>query len=95
MGSSGPSWMSRISSTRTPQNTTPMRRWRGASRDIVTNVGTYPPIIAANIQSIIRDGKNPDAELDKITARNDFDINRLNTLWYDGNADLNPQDHNG
>ena len=60
-------------------------------KDIVTNVGAYPPIIAANIQSIIRDGKDPNAELDKITARNDFDINRLNTLWDSGNADLNPR----
>ena len=59
-------------------------------RDIVTNVGTYPPIIAANIQSIIRDERVPDTELDKITARNDFDINRLNTLWDNGNTDLNP-----
>ena len=60
-------------------------------KDIVTNVGTYPPIIAANIQSIIRDGKDPDVELDKITARNDFDINRLNTLWDDGTAGPNPR----
>jgi SNF2 family DNA or RNA helicase len=60
-------------------------------KDIVTNVGTYPPIIAANIQSIIRDGKDPNAELDKITTRNDFDINRLNTLWDSGNPDLNPR----
>ena len=64
-------------------------------KDIVTNVGTYPPIIAANIQSIIRDGKDPNAELDKITTRNDFDINRLNTLWDSGNPGPQPQDHNG
>ena len=60
-------------------------------KDIVDNVGAYPPIIAANIQSIIRDGKNPDAELDKIEARNDFNINRLNTLWDTGNATINPR----
>ena len=60
-------------------------------KDIVDNVGAYPPIIAANILSIIKDGKNPDAELDKIESRNDFDINRLNTLWDSGNAVLNPK----
>lgn len=60
-------------------------------KDIVDNVGAYPPIIAANIQSIIKDGKDPDTELDKIEARDDFDINRLNTLWDIGNAPLNPR----
>ena len=60
-------------------------------KDIVDNVGAYPPIIAANIQSIIRDGKDPEAELNKITSRNDFDINRLNTLWDVGNDPLNPK----
>ena len=59
-------------------------------KDIVDNVGAYPPIIAANIQAIIRDGLDPDAELDKIESRNDFDINRLNTMWDIGNAPLNP-----
>ena len=60
-------------------------------KDIVDNVGAYPPIIAANIQSIIRDGKDPEAELDQIEARNDFDINRLNTMWVIGNPALNPR----
>ena len=60
-------------------------------KDIVDNVGAYPPIIAANIQAIIRDGLNADAELEKIDARNDFDINRLNTMWDTGNAPLNPR----
>ena len=60
-------------------------------KDIVKNVGAYPPIIAANIQSIIKDGKDPDAELDKIEERNDFDINRLNADWDSGNAPLNPR----
>ena len=60
-------------------------------KDIVDNVGEYPPIIAASIQSIIRDGTDPDAELDKIESRRDFDINRLNTLWDNGNTALNPQ----
>ena len=60
-------------------------------RDIVDNVGAYPPIIAANIQAIIRDGLDPDAELEKIEARNDFDINRLNTMWDTRNAALNPR----
>ncbi len=63
------------------------RRFQG----IIDNVGAYPPIIAANIQSIIQDGKDPDAELDKITARKDFDINRLNAEWDSRNAPLNPQ----
>ena len=62
------------------------RRFKG----IVDNVGAYPPIIAANIQSIIRDGKDPDAELDKIAARNDFDINRLNAEWEEPNAQSIP-----
>ena len=60
-------------------------------KDIVDNVGAYPPIIAANIQAIIRDGLDPDAELEKIEARNDFDINRLNTMWDTVNATLNPR----
>ena len=60
-------------------------------KSIVDNVGAYPPIIAANIQSIIRDGKEPDAELDKIAARNDFDINRLNADWDSKNAVLDPK----
>ena len=60
-------------------------------KDIVDNVGAYPPIIAANIQAIIRDGLDADAELEKIEARNDFDINRLNTMWETGNAPLNPR----
>ena len=63
------------------------RRFKG----IVDNVGAYPPIIAANIQSIIRDGKDPDAALDKIAARNDFDINLLNADWDSRNAALNPK----
>ena len=54
-------------------------------------MGTYPPIIAANIQNIIRDGKDPDTELDKIAARNNFDINRLNTQWDNRNTELNPK----
>ena len=63
------------------------RRFKG----IVDNVGAYPPIIAANIQNIIRDGKDPDAEFDKIAARNDFDINRLNADWDSRNAVLYPE----
>lgn len=60
-------------------------------KDIIDNVGAYPPIIAANIQSIIRDGKDPEAELDRIDAQNDFDINRLNTVWDSSNIALNSQ----
>ena len=76
------------------ENTAEHDAYRAVERrfkEIVDNVGAYPPIIAANIQSIIRDGKDPEAELDKIEARNDFDINRLNTLWDNGNAALNPR----
>ena len=75
------------------ENTAEHDAYRAVERrfkDIVDNVGAYPPIIAANIQSIIRDGKDPDAELDKIEARNDFDSNQLNTLWDSGNVALNP-----
>ena len=60
-------------------------------KSIVDNVGAYPPVIAANIQNIIRDGKDPDTELDKIEARNNFDINRLNTQWENRNRELNPK----
>ena len=60
-------------------------------KDIVDNVGAYPPIIAANIQNIIKDGLDPEAELAKIEARNDFDINRLNTSWESGNTVFNPR----
>lgn len=48
---------------------------------IRANVGEYPPIIAAGIQRIIRDEADPDAELERLVARNDFDINRLNADW--------------
>ena len=60
-------------------------------KSIVDNVGAYPPIIAANIQNIIRDGRDPDTEFDKIAARNNFDINRLNTHWDNKNTELNPK----
>ena len=76
------------------ENTAEHDAYRAVERrfkDIVDNVGAYPPIIAANIQAIIRDGLDPDAELEKIEARNDFDINRLNTTWDTGNAPLNPR----
>ena len=76
------------------ENTAEHDAYRAVERrfkDIVDNVGAYPPIIAANIQAIIRDGLDPDAELEKIEARNDFDINRLNTMWDTRNAALNPR----
>ena len=60
-------------------------------KDIVDNVGAYPPIIAANIQAIIQNGLDPDVELEKIESRNDFDINRLNAMWDTRNAALNPR----
>ena len=58
---------------------------------IRANVGEYPPIIAAGIQRIIRDEADPDAELERLTARNDFDINRLNADWDIPNAPLKPK----
>ncbi len=52
-------------------------------KDICDNVGEYPPIIAAGIQRIIREKTDPEAALDRLqeTARNEFDINRLNADW--------------
>ena len=47
------------------------------------------------LQSIIRNGKDPDAELDKIESRKDFDINRLNPLWDSGERFSQPQGHGG
>ena len=58
---------------------------------IRANVGEYPPIIAAGIQRIIRDEANPDAELELLAGRNEFDINRLNTGWQVPNAPINPR----
>ena len=58
--------------------------------DIQANVGEYPPIIAAGIQRIIRDGANPDLELDKLMARRQFDINRLNAEWDSLNPATDP-----
>ena len=58
---------------------------------IRANVGEYPPIIAAGIQRIIRDEANPDAELELLAARNEFDINRLNADWESPNAPLRPK----
>ncbi len=57
---------------------------------IRANVGEYPPIIAASIQRIIRDEMNADEELDRLAARNEFDINRLNAEWHERNAEPNP-----
>ena len=58
---------------------------------IRANVGEYPPIIAAGIQRIIRDESDPDAELERLAARNDFDINRLNADWEEPNSPVNPR----
>ncbi len=58
---------------------------------IRANVGEYPPIIAAGIQRIIRDEANPDAELERLTARNEFDINRLNADWDRPNEPTKPR----
>lgn len=59
--------------------------------NIRANVGEYPPIIAASIQRIIRDESDPDAELARLAALNDFDINQLNAEWEEPNAPLNPR----
>ena len=48
---------------------------------IRANVGEYPPIIAAGIPQIIRDECDPDAALERLLARRDFDLNRLNADW--------------
>ena len=58
---------------------------------IRANVGEYPPIIAAGIQRIIREEVNADAELERLAARSDFDINRLNADWDAPNAPVNPR----
>ena len=58
--------------------------------DIVDNVGAYPPIIASTIQTIIKEGLDPESELQELETRRDFDLNRLTTLWETGNAGLNP-----
>ncbi len=58
---------------------------------IRANVGEYPPIIAAGIRRIIREESDPDAELEKLAARNEFDINLLNTEWEEANAPIEPQ----
>ena len=58
--------------------------------DIQANVGEYPPIIAAGIQRIIRDGTDLEAELDRLMARRQFNINRLNAEWESPNPPLNP-----
>ena len=59
--------------------------------NIRANVGEYPPIIAAGIQRIIRDETDPDAELELLASRNDFDTNRLNADWEVPNLPINPR----
>ncbi len=58
---------------------------------IRANVGEYPPIIAAGIQRIIREETNPDDALERLAARNEFDINRLNSDWRAPNTPVNPR----
>ncbi len=58
--------------------------------DIQDNVGEYPPIIAAGIQRIIRDGANPDVELERLMTRRQFNINLLNAEWESPNPPINP-----
>ena len=60
---------------------------------IRANVGEYPPIIAAGIQRIIRDGIDPAAELERLAALADreFDLNSLNADWDAPNAPLHPR----
>ncbi len=59
--------------------------------EIKTNVGEYPPIIAANIQRIIRDGIDAELELDRLSIHSEFDINRLNARWSEPIAGIRPQ----
>ena len=59
---------------------------------IRNNVGEYPPIISAGIQQIIRDESDPEAALERLAARREFDINRLNADWDNTpNAPVNPR----
>ena len=58
--------------------------------DIQDNVGEYPPIIAAGIQRIIRDGANSEAELDRLMTRRQFDLNLLNAEWESPNPPIKP-----
>ena len=69
----------------------PTKPWLDVLRAFRANVGEYPPIIAAGIQRIIRDEADPDAELERLATRNDFDINRLNADWGEPNVPLNPR----
>ena len=65
-------------------------------KDIVDNVGAYPPIIAANIQAIIRDGLDPDAELQKIEAAERLRHQPAERhVGHQERTALNPQDHDG
>ena len=59
--------------------------------NIRSNVGEYPPIIAAGIHRIIRDEANPETELDLLVGRTDFDINRLNADWDAPNTPIKPR----
>ena len=45
----------------------------------------------SSIQRIIRDETDAAAELDKVAARNEFDINRLNAEWEEPNTPLSPR----
>ena len=58
--------------------------------DIQANVGEYPPIIAAGIQRIIRDGADADSELDRLMTRRQFDLNLLNAEWESPNPPISP-----
>ena len=58
--------------------------------DIQANVGEYPPISAAGIQRIIRDAAQVEDELDRLMARQQFNINPLNAEWESPNTPLNP-----
>ena len=59
--------------------------------EIKSNVGEYPPIIAAAITRVIREGSNAEIELERITKRIEVDIDKLILEWDSPIAPLNPQ----
>ena len=59
--------------------------------EIKSNIGEYPPIIAAAITRIIRDGSNAEIELERITEKIEVDIDKLILEWDSPVAPLNPQ----
>ena len=59
--------------------------------EIKSNVGEYPPIIAATITRVIREDSNAEIELERITKKIEVDIDKLILEWDSPIAPLNPQ----